>query len=50
MSDRGPRVEQADPIYEHKKGRVWQIVARQEKEIRALRYQVKVLQVRCRRA
>ncbi len=38
-----------DAIWEHKKGRVWLIVQRQERDLRTLRYQVKVLQARCRR-
>lgn len=43
-------MKHGDAIWEHKKGRVWLIVKRQEEEIAALRYQVRVLQARLRRA
>jgi hypothetical protein len=38
-----------DEIWEHKRGRIWLLVKRLVEENRALRYQVKVLQVRARR-
>jgi len=39
----------SDEVWEHKKGRVWQIVQKLTYENRALRYQVRVLQARARR-
>lgn len=39
----------ADAIYEHKKGKAWQIVGKLERENHTLRYQVRVLQARLRR-
>jgi hypothetical protein len=40
----------SDEVWEHKKGKVWKLVEKLTQENRALRYQVKVLQARARRA
>lgn len=45
----GCRRQSGDEIWEHKKGQVWRIVERLTFENRALRYQVKVLQMRLRK-
>jgi hypothetical protein len=39
-------MKSGDEIWEHKKGRVWLLVKKLERENKDLRYQVKVLQTR----
>jgi len=48
VTDNTPRPRDPDPIWEHKRGKIWILVRRLTQENEALRYQVNVLQARAR--